>query len=136
MPEVEQVFISIRGISQYSLNNDLNRSYERMAQTTTNPVYSRILGHKFFELTDHLGNVNMVFTDEKEYDATNGEYIIHQEQITHYYAFGWAMPKRSFSSESYRYGFNGQEEDKDLAGGNGVVFKYRIHDARLGRFWC
>jgi hypothetical protein len=33
-----------------------------------------------------------------------------------------------------KYGFNGQEVDKDLWGGS-VVFKYRIEDARLGRFF-
>lgn len=44
------------------------------------------------------------------------------------------MPDREFSSTNYRFGFNGQEVDKDLAGGAGVVFKYRIHDARIGRF--
>ena len=41
------------------------------------------------------------------------------------------MPGRKFvSGEGYRFGFNGQEEDPDM----GVVFKYRIHDARVGRF--
>nr|WP_301280501.1 RHS repeat-associated core domain-containing protein [Saprospira grandis] len=48
-----------------------------------------------------------------------------------YYPFGWEMPGRKFvSGEEYRFGFNGQEEDPDM----GVVFKYRVHDARVGRF--
>lgn len=35
--------------------------------------------------------------------------------------------------DQYRYGFQGQETDKEILGG-AVSFKYRIHDARLGRF--
>ena len=36
----------------------------------------------------------------------------------------------------YRYGFNGQEKDNDVAGdGNDYYFKYRISDSRLGRFF-
>ncbi len=39
------------------------------------------------------------------------------------------------NSADYRYGFNGQEKDNEKAGlGNTIVFKYRIHDTRLGRF--
>jgi RHS repeat-associated protein len=34
---------------------------------------------------------------------------------------------------SYRYGFQGQETDKEWLGG-AVSYKYRVHDARIGRF--
>ncbi|MCP3929975.1 MAG: hypothetical protein GY705_12850, partial [Bacteroidetes bacterium] len=35
----------------------------------------------------------------------------------------------------YRFGFQGQEQDDEIKGeGNSIAFKYRIHDARLGRF--
>jgi RHS repeat-associated protein len=46
------------------------------------------------------------------------------------------MPGRAFTSESYRYGFNGQEKNNDISGVDGghLDFKYRVHDARLGRF--
>jgi len=43
------------------------------------------------------------------------------------------MPGRQFSGEEYRYGFQGQETDKEWLGG-AVSFKYRVHDARIGRF--
>lgn len=42
------------------------------------------------------------------------------------------MNTRSYSSGAYRYGFNGQEKDDEI--GDCYAFKYRIHDARLGRF--
>ena len=36
----------------------------------------------------------------------------------------------------YRYFFNGQEADNEVFGKNGLfVFGFRMHDARLGRFW-
>ena len=45
------------------------------------------------------------------------------------------MPERRFEIGEYRYGFNGQEFDSEWLGeGNAVSFKYRVHDARLGRF--
>ncbi|MEZ5002059.1 MAG: RHS repeat-associated core domain-containing protein [Chitinophagales bacterium] len=54
-----------------------------------------------------------------------------------YYSFGMVMPTRSFTSNNggYRFAFNGQEQDNELKGnGNSLAFKYRIYDARLGRF--
>jgi RHS repeat-associated protein len=45
------------------------------------------------------------------------------------------MPGRSFSSESYRYGFNGIENDNEIKGdGNSLDFGARIYDSRLGRW--
>jgi len=43
------------------------------------------------------------------------------------------MPGRNASSDDYRYGFQSQEIDQEWLGG-AVSFKYRVHDARLGRF--
>ena len=52
-----------------------------------------------------------------------------------YYPFGMLMPGRTFSSDGYRFGFNGQENDDEIHGkGNHYEFKYRMHDSRLGRF--
>lgn len=45
------------------------------------------------------------------------------------------MPGRSFSSNGYRYGFNGQEKDDEVKGsGNSIDLGARIQDPRLGRF--
>ena len=43
------------------------------------------------------------------------------------------MAGRKYNDNSYRFGFQGQEEDSEWKGG-AVAFKYRIHDARIGRF--
>ena len=45
------------------------------------------------------------------------------------------MPGREYSDTSYRFGFNGKEDDNDLKGiGNSIDYTKRIYDPRLGRF--
>jgi RHS repeat-associated protein len=52
-----------------------------------------------------------------------------------YYAFGSLMPGRNFSANTYRYGFNGKENDNEVKGtGNQQDYGMRIYDPRLGRF--
>lgn len=52
-----------------------------------------------------------------------------------YYPFGMVMPERSFSSENYRYGYNGKEKDNEIKGeGNSLDFGARNYDSRLGRW--
>ena len=52
-----------------------------------------------------------------------------------YYPFGMTMPGRSFNSSSYRYGFNGMENDNEIKGsGNSQDFGLRMYDGRLGKF--
>ncbi len=58
------------------------------------------------------------------------------------YPFGMLMPQRIFSSEDYRYGFNGMENDDEVktdANGNPIKgsqqnFGARIYDPRIGRW--
>ncbi|MBI4945933.1 MAG: hypothetical protein HY840_05985 [Bacteroidetes bacterium] len=54
-----------------------------------------------------------------------------------YYAFGMLMPGRNYSSNSYRYGFNGQEKVDEINGSSGSHYtaEYWEYDARLGRRW-
>jgi RHS repeat-associated protein len=45
------------------------------------------------------------------------------------------MPQRSITSGSYRYGFNGKENDNEVKGtGNQQDYGMRIYDPRVGRF--
>jgi len=55
--------------------------------------------------------------------------------VSPYHPFGMIMSERSFSSEKYRYGFNGKEKTDEI-NGEGAVYDYgfRIYDSRLGRF--
>jgi RHS repeat-associated protein len=99
-------------------------------------TFARYVGQKQYELKDHLGNVRAVVADVKSTALWNGGIMnaANVIQYSDYYAFGMEMPARHNSSE-YRYGFNGMEKDGELKGeGNSYVYKYRIHDPRLGRF--
>ena len=53
-----------------------------------------------------------------------------------YYPFGSVAKGRSFSSQSYRYGFNGKENDPETVGtGQGTQdYGMRIYNPALGRF--
>ena len=47
------------------------------------------------------------------------------------------VPSRHGSSDSYRYGFQGQEKDDELKGeGNSLNYTFRMHDPRVGRFFA
>ncbi len=52
-------------------------------------------------------------------------------------AFGAPMPGRTYvGSNSYRFGFDGQEKDDEISGGgNTMTAEYWEYDTRLGRRW-
>ena len=52
------------------------------------------------------------------------------------HSFGMLMKERTFSSGDYRFGFQKQEKDDEIAGaGNHIDFKFRGYDPRTGSFW-
>lgn len=54
-----------------------------------------------------------------------------------YYPFGMLVPNRHGSTDSYRYGFQGQEKDDEIKGeGNSLNYTFRMHDPRVGRFFA
>ncbi len=61
--------------------------------------------------------------------------FMYIEKINSCYPGGMLMPGRNFNAGDYRFGFQGQEMDNEIKGnGNSLVFEYRVHDPRLGRF--
>jgi len=44
------------------------------------------------------------------------------------------MPERTYSSDKYRYGFNGKEKDKDISSLTAYDYGFRIYNPALGRF--
>ena len=50
--------------------------------------------------------------------------------------FGMVMSGRSFTSDAYRYGFNGKEQDKEGMGGGSSTYDYgfRIYNPGIGKF--
>jgi RHS repeat-associated protein len=101
-------------------------------------LYTTVRGDKAYELTNHLGNVLTTVSDRKIGHVNGSSYDYYDAEVvsaTDYYPFGMEMVGRTFSSPSYRYGFNGKEKD-DEAKGSGAQYDYgfRIYDPRAGRF--
>lgn len=95
-------------------------------------------GKKFFELSNHLGNVLVTIRDDKKAVASNNTIAYYTANVVSaddYYPFGMQMPGRKFNAGTYRYGFNGKENDNDVKGqGNQQDYGMRIYDPRLGKF--
>ncbi len=98
-------------------------------------LWSDYVGYKNYELSNHLGNVMAVITDKRTLNGS-GVYEADVVSATDYYSFGSPMPSRTWSlGDSYRYGFNGKENDNEVKGeGNQQDYGMRIYDPRLGRF--
>lgn len=95
--------------------------------------------YKFFEVGNHLGNVLTTLYDVKRHFTNDNLYVDRYEAMiataSDYYPFGMGMPGRGYKGESYRYGFNGKENDNEVKGeGNQQDYGFRIYDPRLGRF--
>ena len=92
------------------------------------------LGQRIYEFANHLGNVLVTLTDNKV-PQTDGTYESVVLSASDYYPFGMAMGERTFSNESYRYGFNGKENDTDF--GNDQLIQdygFRLYCPENARF--
>ncbi|MFT6783879.1 MAG: RHS repeat-associated protein, partial [Saprospiraceae bacterium] len=119
-------------LATYDVANDA------ATQFAPEPV-RRTMGNKYYELSNHLGNVLSVVSDRKlyEFDIPSQEYLPTADVISYsdYYPFGMAMDNRTGSEGDYRYGFNGMEKDDEVKGaGNSYTTSFRQYDARLGRW--
>ena len=78
-----------------------------------------------YEIADHLGNVRATVSKD---DAD------HLVSYCDYYPFGWRMPQRKYtSSNTYRFGYQGQFAEKDEESGYNQ-FEARLYDPRIGRW--
>ncbi|HWV69431.1 RHS repeat-associated core domain-containing protein, partial [Chitinophaga sp.] len=98
-----------------------------------------IRGNKFFELSNHLGNVLSTVTDAKKAVSADGNTVDHYEadvaSAQDYAPFGMGLDGRGFDAGRYRYGFNGKENDNEVKGeGNQQDYGMRIYDPRIGKF--
>ncbi len=72
-----------------------------------------------------------------QFTVNNTIFVPNVLSYTDYYPFGMTVPNRSYSSLSYRYGFQGQEKDDEVKGNeNSINYKFRMHDPRVGRFFA
>lgn len=102
----------------------------------SNTEASHTISNRYYELSNHLSNVLSTVTDNKLYvDGGITSYRADIKSYSDYYPFGWQMPDRNANSDTYRYGFNGEEKVDDVKG-SGVQYDYgfRIYDARIAKF--
>lgn len=96
-------------------------------------IFSRYVDRRVYELSDHLGNVRAIVGDVKL--PVSGLYKADLKGYSNYYPFGMLQPDRHWSSDSYRYGYNGKEKDDEIKG-KGTSYDYgaRMYDPRVGRW--
>jgi|GEM_PF-2006077 len=100
-------------------------------------------GKRNYELSNHLGNVQVVVSD-KRISVCDSELEVEYFKAevlsaVDYFPFGAPLDDRQWyasnDSSGYRYGFNGMERDNQISGqGNNLDFGARIYDSRLGRW--
>lgn len=110
---------------------------KKVNKTLPENTFARLVGDKRYELSNHLGNVLAVVSDRKLVPDPLNFTNFTPDVLTFndYYPFGMLLPNRHGSSDSYRYGFSGQESDNAVKGqGNSYDFGARILDPRVGRW--
>ncbi len=114
-------------------------TYEFISTTyTATDEATRELGYKQYEISNHLGNVLSVITDQKLPVEDAGVIVSYSAVVitaTDYSPFGVGLYGRSWS-EGYRYGFQGQEVESGITGERThTSAEFWMYDARLGRRW-
>ncbi len=133
----KKIIFGIYGSSRLGMNT------AEVDMFNTNPQPSTgILGLRYYELSNHLGNVLAVINDEitpldDDLDTYVDGYQVGIVSVSDYSPFGVQLDGRTSSNGGYRYGFQGQEMDDEIKGeGNSVNYKFRMHDPRIGRFFA
>jgi len=95
------------------------------------------------KLSDYLGNVSASVSDVKIQNSSGGVtldfYSADILSSQDYYPGGFLMPGRSFSSNSYRFGYNADsEKDDEITGVTGAHFTtyFREFDTRILKPWA
>jgi RHS repeat-associated protein len=129
----------IYGSSRIGMNTYPDTLTPRFSDWPIYPLSSttRELGHKQYEISNHLGNVLSVITDQK-LPVVEASLVVSYSAViitaTDYSPFGVGLYGRSWS-EGYRYGFNGQERIYEInEGGINYDFGARVFNAPLGKF--
>jgi len=126
-------FIGSSRLGVYNINRDLVNP-----TTGENTNFER--GRKFFELSNHLGNVLVTISDKKigvdnNSDGVIDYYVADVQTSTDNYSSGMGMPGREYSNgNEYRYGQNGQEKSSEI-NKNSYTAEFWQYDARIVRRW-
>lgn len=97
----------------------------------------RKIGEKYYEFSEHRGNVLEVTTDQKIRNIGETRYEANIISYQDFSPFGTTLDGRSGNTPIYAFGFQGQLSDSEIKGeGNSINYKYRMHDPRIGRFFA
>ena len=102
---------------------------------TAQQVIAQRSAQRHYEQNNQLANVLSVVNDKKVLTgSTHSTQVAQPTVVAHrdYFPFGFELPTRT-QSTSYRFGFQGEEQDPEWLQG-ATAFKYRVHDPRVGRF--
>jgi len=104
--------------------------------TNTIPdVQQNTLGTIAYEITNYLGNVNVVISDRKLWTPATNAFKACIVSRTDYFPFGMEISSRTTNSDNYRFGYNGMESDDETKGsGNSYTTEFRQYDPRIGRW--
>jgi RHS repeat-associated protein len=118
------------GLAYYDASAALSRDH-----------FTRELGNKQYEIANHLGNVLVTISDKRlgymdtpSSPSTVDWYTADVLSYSDYYVFGAAQPGRT-GGDSYRYGFNGKENDTEVEAAAIQDYGMRMYDPRVGRFF-
>jgi RHS repeat-associated protein len=125
------------GASRLGMRRIDKRLYENGTSPNVIPdVQQNTLGNISYEITNYLGNVNVVISDRKIWNGTpiNAFRAVILSK-TDYFPFGQEISSRNVVVENYRYGYNGMESDDETKGsGNSYTTEFRQYDPRIGRW--
>jgi RHS repeat-associated protein len=109
-----------------------------LSDTVPTRIFTRAMLKKEYELHDHLGNVRVVTTDEKQAEIVAGvpsRFHADIRSYSNYYPFGMEQPGRNLMGPT-RWGYNGMEKDGTPGvSGTHYATHFREYDTRLGRWW-
>ena len=91
----------------------------------------RQLGHRRYELSNHLASPLAIITDNVNMNADSAWATIVSTQDL--FPFGLVMKGRDWNSESYTYGFNGKMRDSSF-GGTVYDYGFRIYKPSIAKF--
>ncbi|NPA34669.1 MAG: hypothetical protein GXO48_07070 [Chlorobi bacterium] len=98
------------------------------------PRIHALLPQRYYELTDHLGNIRVVISnlriaEDTDNDGITDHYKPHIQSIADYYPFGW---EKLPLSNNYPFAYQGQIHDPEW---NSIYYRFRNYDPQTIRFF-
>jgi len=125
--------VILKSIPIYSDSRIASIDMDTSVGATFQNRWCQYRGKKLYELKNQIGDINVLVTDRKIPDAA--DYKVDIKKATEYYPFGMIMPGRDSARYTYRYGFQGMEQDDNFKGkGNSISTEFRQYDPRVARW--